>query len=93
MSINILGIPYEVVEVDQIEKNCRVVGQIDYMNQTIKIEKGLAKDYRDQTIFHEILHGILEGLGYNDINSDEQKVQSIASALHQVFGSQITFSS
>ena len=29
-----------------------------------------------------MLHGILEKLGYTEINDDEQKVQSIASTLY-----------
>ena len=90
--INILGIPYELCEVDVIDKNVHLVGQINYQEQKIQIEKGLGEDYRKQTIMHEVLHGIFEALGYDDINADEQKVQSISSALHQVFGSQITFS-
>lgn len=91
-SINILGIPYEIREVDLIDKDTHLVGQINYAEQVIKVEKGLGSEYRRQTIIHEVVHGILEALGYSDINSDEQKVQGIASALHQVFGPFISFS-
>ena len=89
MIVNILGIPYTVEEVDRIDPDVRMFGQIDYPNQRILLEKGMAPEYAKQTLMHEILHGILEGLGYDDINSDDQKVQSIATALYQVFGSQV----
>ena len=92
MKINILGIPYEVVEVDTIDKSIRTFGQIDYSNQIIKLEKGMGKQYREQTLLHEIVHGIFEGLGYDDLNADEEKVQGIASALYQVLSSQVIFS-
>ncbi len=85
-SINILGIPYEIREVDIIDKGTFLVGQINYTEQVIKIAKGLGEEYRMQTLIHEILHGILDALGYSELNNDEQKVQGIASALHQVFG-------
>lgn len=85
MTINILGIPYEIREVDIIDRDTHLVGQISYTDQIIRIEKGLGKEFRRQTVIHEVVHGILEGLGYRDINTDEQKVQGIASALHQLF--------
>lgn len=87
MKINILGIPYEVVEVDTIDKSVRIFGHIDYPNQIIKLEKGMGKQYREQTLLHEIVHGIFEGLGYDDLNADEEKVQGIASVLYQVLSS------
>lgn len=84
MELKILASEYEVIEVEQIDKNRRVLGEIDYTEQTIKLEKDLPKELKNETLIHEILHGILEKLGYDDINNDEQKVQSIASTLYCV---------
>lgn len=92
MTVNILGIPYEIIEVDTINKGVRTFGEIDYSNQIIKLEKGMGKQYREQTILHEVVHGIFEGLGYDALNADEEKVQGIASALYQVLSSQAIFS-
>lgn len=82
--VKIMATEYEVVEVDQIDKYERLLGQINYSEQTIKIDKGISEDLKMETLLHEILHGVLEKLGLNDINDNEQKVQSIATTLYLV---------
>lgn len=81
--INILGLTYEIREVEVIDKDCRMFGQIDYINQVIKIDKELTQERKDITLLHEIIHGISEQLGLEELNKDERVVQSLATALHQ----------
>lgn len=90
--VDILGIPYEIKEVETIDKGTLIIGQINYLEQIILLDKSLPKEKKEQTLLHEILHGILSALGYDDINDDEHLVQSISSALYQVLRNQITFS-
>lgn len=92
-SINILGINYEVREVEVVSKETFLLGEIDYINQVIKLDKALADEKKCQILMHEILHGILESLGLDEINDDEKMVQSIAAALYHLFSSQTIFSS
>lgn len=82
--LKILATEYEVEEVEQIDKYQRLLGQIEYTEQTIKIDKNISEDMKKETLIHEILHGILEKLGYEALNEDEQKVHSIASTMYLV---------
>lgn len=82
--IKILATEYEVEEVEQIDKYQRLLGQIGYIEQKIKIDKNISEDMKKETLIHEILHGTLEKLGLDEINEDEQKVHSIASTMYLV---------
>lgn len=82
--IKILGTVYKIEELEQINKFEMILGEIDYISQVIKIDKSLNEDLKKEVLIHEILHGILDKLGYDEINEDEQKVQSIASTLYSV---------
>jgi hypothetical protein len=88
-TINILGIEYTIKEVDVIDKYVPKFGMIDYTTSEILIDKTLSSNKKIQTLIHEVMHGIFEGLGYDELNSDEEKVQSIATALHSVFGDRL----
>lgn len=82
MTINILGIPYKVEEVECVNKHEPCQGEIDFEQCEIRIDKSLPTDLKNQVLMHELIHGILELLGYKAENEDEQKVQGLATALH-----------
>lgn len=82
--VKILATEYRVEEVEQIDKYQRLLGQIEYTEQVIKIDKNISEDMKKETLIHEIIHGILEKLGYEELNEDEQKVHSIASTMYLV---------
>jgi hypothetical protein len=84
-SVSILGLNYQVVDVDVIERGQEICGQIDHLAQTIKLERKMTPERREQTIIHEIIHGILDQLGYLELHNDEQLVQGLSVALHQTF--------
>lgn len=90
--INILGVPYTVEEVECVDKGTLCKGQINYMTGRILIDKTLPKEHKDVVLMHEILHAVFDLLGYDDLATDESKVQGIATALHQVITSQKIFS-
>ena len=92
MQINILGIDYEVILTDQISNTQLLAGLIEYQNAKIQLNKDLAPDVLNQTFIHEVLHGIFDGLGLDEINNDEKAVQSIATALYCTFKDYFTFS-
>lgn len=83
-TVKILATEYRVEEVEQIDKYQRLLGQIEYTEQVIKIDKNISEDMKKETLIHEIIHGILEKLGYEELNEDEQKVHSIASTMYLV---------
>lgn len=83
-NLKILATQYDVEEVEQIDKYSRLLGQIEYTEQKIKIDKNISEDLKQEVLLHEVLHGVLEKLGYEEINNNEQKVHSIASTMYQV---------
>ena len=85
MTVNICGIQHNIIECEDAFDVDTHFGQIDYKECRIKINKELAKDFKNETICHEMLHGILVHLGYNEYSQDEQFVQALASAINQGF--------
>lgn len=81
--INILGSKYKIEYVDYISKEELKIGEVDYLNQKIKIMNGLSYDIQKVTLWHEILHAILNQLGFEEAEN-EHLVQSLATAIHQV---------
>lgn len=91
--INILGVIYQVNEVDVVDKEELCKGKINYLTNEIRIDNGLVQSAKEQTLMHEILHAVFDLLGLDELNADENKVQGIATALHHVFTSQAIFES
>ena len=85
MIVNICGIPHKVLEKeDNFDVDCHF-GMIDFKNCEIKINKNMNIISKKETICHEMVHGILVHLGYNDMNNDEQFVQALGNAIYQGF--------
>lgn len=80
--IKILGIIYEVEEVDCISREELQLAHIDYMHQKIQVLSDLGKQKKEQALMHEILHGIYNALGFD--YTDEENIQRLACVLHHV---------
>lgn len=81
--INILGAIYTIKYVDYISKEELKIGEVDYINQEIKIMNDLSNDIKNITLWHEIIHAILNQLGFEE-SENEHLVQSLATGIHQV---------
>lgn len=85
MKVNICGLPHEVVEIeDGFDMECHM-GMIQYKDLIIKINKDMPDIAKEETLCHEIIHGILIHLGYQDMSNDEQFVQALGNAIFQSF--------
>lgn len=85
MIVNICGISHTVIECsDNFDVDAHF-GQIDYKACEIRINKDLATEAKEETICHEMIHGILVHLGYSEQSQDEQFVQALANAIYQGF--------
>jgi len=85
MKVNICGIPHEVKEYeDKFDVDCHF-GQIDHKACEIRINKDMTDKVKDETICHEMVHGILVHLGYDEQSQDEQFVQALGNAICQGF--------
>lgn len=91
--INILGVVYTIEEVEVVNKAEPRRGEINFLTNEIKIDKNMPKSLKNQVLMHETLHAIFDLLGLSELAEDEEKVQSIATALHQIFSTQTIFSS
>ena len=85
--VKICGIPYKIIEKECIESgnSGRCLGLITYDEGTIEIRKGQQPDYYNQTLIHEVVHGMLVMIGRNDLSEDETFVQTLALAISQTF--------
>ena len=85
MIVNICGIPHKVTECEDNFNVDTHFGQIDYKACEIRINKDMAKEAKEETICHEMMHGILVHLGYSEQSQDEAFVQALANAIYQGF--------
>lgn len=77
----ICGIPYEVQETEEnfSDGSC---GVIHHREQLIKINKNMGDEYKEQTLMHEIIHGVLVCIGRDDLSNSEEFVQALANGLY-----------
>lgn len=81
-NINILGIDYQIEYINDLIERDNLYGEINYHKQVIRIDSSMNNDRKKRTIVHEIIHGIMESIGYSTINEDEEKIQNISNALY-----------
>lgn len=84
-TVHICGIPHNVVLCEDNFDTDLHLGQIDYASATIKINRNASEKLQEESLFHEMLHGMLVHLGRNNEAQDECFVQSLANALYQSF--------
>lgn len=85
MKVNICGITHKVIEYEDNFDIDTHFGQIDFRKATIKINKDLDSQVKKESICHEILHGILVHLGYDDLSNDERFVNAVSNGICQAF--------
>lgn len=85
--IKICGVPFEIEEVDTIDEECEgvVQGKILCSKAKILIKKSLPRELKKSVLFHELMHGILVMLGYDELSDDETFVQAMSIALYNMF--------
>ena len=80
--IKIGSLVYKIRFDDMTKYGSNTIGNIDYRSLEITLNTQQEWEKNCQILWHEILHGILENLGMDDMK--EQDVQSLASAIHGV---------
>lgn len=86
MKVNICGLPHLVIfERDTFNSDAKHFGQIDYGNCLISINYDLTEEARKETLCHEMVHGMLTHIGYDELSQDEQLVQALGNAIYQGF--------
>lgn len=86
MKVNICGILHEVVECeDSFTADSTHFGEIDYKGCRIRINMDMSEEAKEETLIHEMVHGMLVHLGYSEQSEDETFVQGLANAIYQGF--------
>lgn len=85
MKVNICGMPHTVIECEDNFDVDAHFGQIDYKACEIRVNKDMSKEAKEETIIHEMVHGMLVHLGYTEQSDDETFVQGLANAIYQGF--------
>lgn len=83
--INICGVPHTITEHEDVFNVDTHFGMIDYAKCEIRINKNMPDASKQETLCHEVLHGILVHIGRNDLSTDEAFVQSLSNAIYQTF--------
>ena len=86
-TITVMGVDYDIEYVDVVNKEEPRFGEVDFFNSVIKIDNSLSEDMKQVTLIHEIIHCICLGLGFYEISEDETIVQSLSTALYDVWKS------
>lgn len=81
-SVKIGGLTYLVRKTPDLQGKNGNWGQIQYKNQEIVLDDSLAEQLEDQTLIHEIVHGVLVEAGY--VDHEEEQVDRIGKVLYQL---------
>ena len=84
IKVRIGPIDYDLVEVDRLLDSggtSKLSGHIKYTQTSVEIEVGLSEQAKVQTIWHEIIHGILTQSGLNEQSNDERLVEILANGV------------
>ncbi|WP_303976783.1 hypothetical protein [Streptococcus danieliae] len=81
-SVKIGGLTYTVSKKPDLQGRTGDWGHIVYKTQEIELDDSLSEQLENQTLIHEITHGILIEAGYTDHN--EEQADRIGKILYQV---------
>ncbi|MFH5183125.1 ImmA/IrrE family metallo-endopeptidase [Paenibacillus sp. TAB 01] len=81
MIFKIGGMYYKVQEEEKIQYRYEVLGQVDYLTGEIVVDNKLDINRKNQTIAHELLHGMLFEAGYKE--QDEDLVHRLGIVFYQ----------
>lgn len=74
--INILGVVYEIEEVEVVNKCEPRRGEINYLTCKIKLDKNMPLTLKEQVLTHEILHAVFDLLGLDKLAEDEKRCRA-----------------
>jgi hypothetical protein len=80
--------PYKVIVDDDYCNSDEVYGEADFTQRVITLcnrygGKVLKKSTKEKTFFHELVHHILDSMGQDELNENEDFVDLFAERLHE----------
>lgn len=86
MIVNICGVPHKVIECDDNFNDVNThFGLINHRTCEIRINKNMPQENKDETLCHEMVHGMLIHIGYDELSQNEKFVQALGNAIYQGF--------
>lgn len=76
---------YEIIkkpEIYDLPHEC--YGQVDYVEQTIKISTRAKQDEQNETFLHEMFHAIFDKLNMDELRDNEVVVNQLATELYMI---------
>ena len=83
--VTICGVPHKIKYCEDSFNVDTHFGQIDYLKCEIKVNNALEGAALEETLTHEIMHGIFVHIGRNDLAQNEELVQALSNAVFQSF--------
>ena len=80
--VKVTGVEYEVIEVENMERDFNSLGQILYTKGIVKLDKGIVRDRKEQVFVHELLHACFYEAGFEE--QDEDTINRLGIVLYQV---------
>lgn len=81
-NIDIFGITYDIVEDDFIDQP-NAMGRLIEKDQVILIGSKIGVGQKNATLWHEVVHCILSGVGESELSGNEDFVEKLSLALSQ----------
>lgn len=81
-AVKIGGLTYTIKKKADLQGKDGPWGHIRYKTQEIELDDSLSEQLEDQTLIHEIVHGVLVEAGYT--NHEEDQANRIGLVLYQV---------
>ncbi|NQJ30538.1 hypothetical protein HO564_08130 [Streptococcus suis] len=81
-TVKIGGVVYEVSKKPDLQGKSGEWGHIEYKTGKIVLDDSTSQQIEDQTLIHEIAHGILVEAGY--VQHEEEQADRIGKILYQV---------
>jgi hypothetical protein len=78
--VRILGLDWPVIQEKDIDNDESFLGRIYYIENIIKVKKGMPSGMQDIALIHEVLHAIS---AHGDIQLEENQVKLVANGLWQ----------
>lgn len=91
-TIVLFGIPHDVV-LDTFTDQSNALGRWVQGEQTILIRNGSGPELQNATLWHEVVHVILEGVGESELGKNEDFVEKISLALSQIADLKVNYKS
>ena len=82
--IKVLNLNYQIIEKNIIDNDDNVLGRINYVEQVIYIKSCLTEEHKKIVLLHEILHSILQQLGFDEEHDNEHLIDSLSTSIYQV---------